>query len=207
MEEIYVRLYKTSKIQGKSKVLIRDVAQMSGPSRIKCGIENLCVLQPVEQKHKHYTISIIDIIHTIHETYPDVTIQSVGEMDGVVDYNPQVEAKRPLWEWIKVCFVCMVVFAGTAVAIMAYQTDVSLGQTFKALYQVFTGEVVENPVWITIPYSIGMPLGILVFFNHFGSKKLTDDPTPIEVEINVYEKQVDDTIIDTEMMEKRGQMK
>ena len=135
-----------------------------------------------------------------------MTIQSVGEMDGMIDYNPVKEKKRPVIEWLKVFVACMIVFAGTSIAIMAYQTDVSLGKTFTTLYEVFTGDVVQNPVWITIPYSIGMPLGILVFFNHIGTKKLTDDPTPIEVEINTYETQVGDTIIETIATEKRGQM-
>ncbi|MGL4797891.1 MAG: stage V sporulation protein AA [Cellulosilyticaceae bacterium] len=205
MQEVYIRLYKTSKIQGKPKVLISDVARVSGPTKLQAAIEGLCVLQPYESKHKHYAVSIIDVIQKIHEQYPDVTIQSVGEMDGVVDYNGHKEKQQPVWEWVKVALVCLVVFAGTAIAIMAYQTDVSLRETFCTLYEIFTGEVTDNPVWITVPYSIGMPLGILVFFNHIGSKKLTDDPTPIEVEIDTYEKQVDDTIIDTLTEAKRGQ--
>ena len=50
-----------------------------------------------------------------------------------------------------------------------------------------------------------MPLGIIVFYNHIGTKKLTEDPTPIQVEINEYETKVEDTIIDTLIAEKRGQ--
>ena len=205
MQEIYVRLYKFSKIEGKPKVFVKDIALVSGPTKLKSNIENLCILQPFESKHKHYAVTIIDLINKIHESFPDVTIQSVGEMDGVVDYNPVKPPKKPVWEWTKVLIACLIVFAGTSIAIMAYQTDVSLGETFSTLYEVFTGDVVENPVWITIPYSIGMPLGILVFFNHIGTKKFTEDPTPIEIEINTYQTQVEDTIIDTAASERRGQ--
>ncbi len=57
---------------------------------------------------------------------------------------------------------------------------------------------------IDLPYSIGLAAGIIVFFNHFSGKKLTDDPTPIEVEMSVYEKEVADNLIDT-LNKKRGE--
>ena len=66
MQEVYVRLYKTSKIEGKPKVIIKDIALISGPSKLKSHIENICILQPFESKHKHYAVSIIDIIVKVH---------------------------------------------------------------------------------------------------------------------------------------------
>ena len=41
-----------------------------------------------------------------------------------------------------------------------------------------------------IPYSIGLAVGIVIFFNHFGKKMLTTDPTPIEVQMTTYEEEV-----------------
>ena len=41
-----------------------------------------------------------------------------------------------------------------------------------------------------IPYSIGLAVGITVFFNHCSKRKLTTDPTPIEVEMTTYEEEV-----------------
>ena len=43
-------------------------------------------------------------------------------------------------------------------------------------------------------------------FNHFGSKKITDDPTPIEVELSTYEDDVTHTITDV-LNEKRNKNK
>ena len=45
-------------------------------------------------------------------------------------------------------------------------------------------------------YSVGIGLGVLVFFNHFAGKKLTADPTPLEVEMRSYEDQVDTTVLE-----------
>ena len=49
---------------------------------------------------------------------------------------------------------------------------------------------------IELFYSIGIIIGILVFFNHFGKKRFTVDPTPIEVEMRLYENDLQTTLIE-----------
>ena len=46
------------------------------------------------------------------------------------------------------------------------------------------------------PYEI--PVGILLFFNHFTSWKFSLDPTPLEVEMRLYEENVNKTLIQNE---------
>ena len=54
------------------------------------------------------------------------------------------------------------------------------------------GNVTELEVF----YCLGLAVGILVFFNHIGKKKITSDPTPIQVEMRKYEKDVDTAFIE-----------
>ena len=49
---------------------------------------------------------------------------------------------------------------------------------------------------LELSYCIGLPIGIMVFFNHFNRRKLIMDPTPIHVEMRSYEKQVNEAIIE-----------
>lgn len=48
---------------------------------------------------------------------------------------------------------------------------------------------------LEISYSVGLILGVTLFFNHFGKRKVTLDPTPIEVQMRLYEEQVETTVI------------
>ncbi len=89
----------------------------------------------------------------------------------------------------------MILFTGGGIAIMTFHTDAAVPDVFVRLYSLFLGKENLNPIIIEIPYSIGIAAGIIVFFNHFSSKRLTDDPTPIEVEMRLYERDVDDCII------------
>ena len=47
-----------------------------------------------------------------------------------------------------------------------------------------------------VSYSIGLAVGILVFYNHFGPKKLSKDPTPIEVEMRNMKTEINQALID-----------
>ena len=49
-------------------------------------------------------------------------------------------------------------------------------------------------IWDT---AIGLAIGIIVFFNHVGKRRITKDPTPIEVEMREYESLVNTALIET----------
>ena len=48
---------------------------------------------------------------------------------------------------------------------------------------------------LEITYSLGVSVGIIVFFNHIGKKYLTNEPSPVEVEMTGYEQQVNQALI------------
>ena len=49
---------------------------------------------------------------------------------------------------------------------------------------------------LELTYAIGLAVGITVFYNHFGPKKITKDPTPIETEMRKYENEINDALVD-----------
>jgi stage V sporulation protein AA len=49
---------------------------------------------------------------------------------------------------------------------------------------------------LEISYAIGLPLGIILFFNHFSKIKLGNDPTPMQVQMRLYEEDLDKTLIE-----------
>ena len=49
---------------------------------------------------------------------------------------------------------------------------------------------------LEVTYSIGLTFGILVFFNHFGKKRFTVDPTPMEVQMRLYENDIQTALVE-----------
>jgi len=121
--------------------------------------------------------------------------------------KPNAPKKRALWRGVKVAAVALVLFMGSATAIMAFHTDSQLGTVFKKYHEIFVGYEVENPYIVNIPYAIGLALGIMVFFNHFVGKRVTREPTPIEVEMELYEQDVEDALIQSISREQEKQDK
>lgn len=204
MTNIYIQGIKRVDIIGKTEVTIGEISVVEGNSDLVEEIRNIKILNITEQINKNYLISIIDVIKEIQKQYLDVLIQSVGEHDIIVAYSPRQKKENKLFTIIKIIFVCLTLFAGGGIAIMTFHTDAALPDVFVQLYKIFIGKENLDPYIIEIPYSIGLATGIIVFFNHFSSKRLTEDPTPIEVEMRMYERDVEDCIIET-LIEERDQ--
>ena len=80
---------------------------------------------------------------------------------------------------------------------MAFHNDIGLTEVFQKFYTQIMGS--EKPLFseLEFSYTIGIAAGILVFFNHFGKKKFTVDPTPMEVEMRLYENDIQTTLLET----------
>ena len=80
----------------------------------------------------------------------------------------------------------------------AFNTDVDVEGLFDNIHTMFTGRPSSGFSVLEITYSIGIGIGVVFFFNHFGRRKITQDPTPMEVQMRLYEDDVDSTILEQE---------
>ena len=79
---------------------------------------------------------------------------------------------------------------------MTFNNDVDVPALFRQITTQVTGQDGSSFPALAISYSVGIGLGVLFFFNHFGHIKLTDDPTPMQVQMRLYENDVNTTIIE-----------
>ena len=152
---------------------------------------------PVNQSRKKKQVevfSVMKIIELIGKEFPNVDIQNIGEKDFVLEYEPKQEPKWLLYG--KTAILCVLIFFGSAFTIMTFNNDVGVGEVFADFYQQVMGTESDGFTVLEICYSVGLFLGIMIFFNHVGHKKITHDPTPIQVEMRTYEKDVDSTFIE-----------
>ena len=202
MSEIYIKPEKKYVTGSLGAVHISDIAKVQAEKTLKKHIESIRLMEIKEDKDKCYLISVLDIVKAIDNALPGHTISNLGESDTVVEYNKKNGRSNTLFQYLKIVFVALLLLFGSATAIMSFHSDAQIPTVFENYYYMFFNERVENPMIIDLPYSIGLAVGIIVFFNHFSGKKLTNDPTPIEVEMTAYEKEVSDNIIDNLSTEK-----
>lgn len=177
-----------------TKVTIGDVAKMECSDQTVINrLKNEKILEVSTDANKRQVISVMFVIRKIHEIYPELEVQNLGESDFIVGLKPKKTSKTA--EYLKVLMVCMISFFGSVFAMMTFNEDVSSLDSFRKVYTWVMGTAPEGATILELSYSIGVSVGIVVFFNHFGKKYLTEEPSPVEVEMSGYDKQVYSTLI------------
>lgn len=195
MEDIlYVKVEQNIPV-AKRDLTLKDVATLYSV--------NKSMVQKLE-KEPFYTIpgdgqkltmfTVTKVYETIHKVYPQITIVNLGETDFIVEYE---KAKKPskAWEYIKAFMVAAIVFFGAAFTIMTFNEDVNVSGVFEKIYLMVTGHVQTSGSVLEASYAIGLPIGIIVFYNHFKKRDIINDPTPIQVEMRTYEEQMNKAML------------
>ena len=197
-DTVYIKADRNIEVT-KPEVTLGDVlkiecANSSVTSRIKT--LKLLKFHNTDKKNQNRTaVSILKVIECIHEVYPNVDIQNVGEEDFIVTLEEQRTAGQFV-HWVKTLSVVIITFCGAAFSMMAFNNDVDVTKMFGQIYESLTGTRSTGFTILELTYSIGVIIGILTFFNHFGKKKFTVDPTPMEVEMRLYENDIQTTLIE-----------
>ena len=196
-EVLYIKVGQNTEVD-KQEVCIGDVAQMECTNEnVLNKVKSLKLVKIQDDKHKRQVFSILTIIEIIHKEYPDLEIENLGDADFIITYRtPKKHSKTVVV--LKIAFVCLIVFCGAAFSIMAFNQDSGVVDTFKNVYELTTGKVSDGFTILEFTYSLGLIAGIIVFYNHFGKINISKDPTPIEVEMRLYEEDINTTLIDND---------
>ena len=187
----------------KPDVTLGDLLSMECTDKLMLAkIKTLKIIRFKKSGRQRCVVSVLKIIACIHEKFPEADVQNLGESDIIVTYEDQ---KTPALAWhiIKTVFVAAVTFFGAAFSIMAFNNDVYVTKLFGQIYEFVTGQEAGGFTVLEIAYSMGVTAGILIFFNHFGKKRFTVDPTPMEIQMRLYENDIQTTLI--ENSERRGE--
>lgn len=147
-------------------------------------------------------IDVMDMIKLLHTRFPGCAVKILGETAVVVELNRT--ARHPFWETCKIGLVALLCFFGAAFTIMAFHNDISIEDIFAKVYLLMTGKESNGFTVLEISYSVGLTTGILLFFNHIGKRRITKDPTPIEVQMRQYEGDVVTAVVENADREKDG---
>lgn len=194
MDVVYLKF--EAKIQtNQEKVYVSDVAEIvCRNDQKKEQIRNIAIHSfGIPDRD---VVTALYIVNEIEKQVRDVVVVPLGAENVILE---RIKNKQPsrLFEIIKVAFVSMVCFFGTGFTIMAFHNDIGIRGVFEQISSLITGSEGLGVMILEISYAFGLTAGILLFFNHIGKRRITKDPTPIEVSMRNYEDDVNKTLSET----------
>lgn len=184
-ETIYISLKRHIRLDQRC-ISFFDVADVQANEYVLPVLEKVVVKKVPPLAGNIVVVTILEVIDAMKEVLPDAKAVIAGDTETVVSLQ-SAEVPSPLW---KVIFVWILLFTGAALTIMNFHEDVSMQKVHIMLYEIITGEKVEKPLMLQIPYSIGLGLGMILFFNRLWQKRLNEEPGPLDLEMFKYEEDI-----------------
>lgn len=184
--ELYLQFAQNIVVH-RQTVKLRDAASIyCSDAAIASQIGDLIIAKLSSHEHQK-VVSALEVIRMIGIQYPDASVTVLGENDFIL--SRASEKKKSLFsELSRTALVCLIVFFGAAFSVATFNNDVDVTLLFDQILVTLKSPDELLP-WLQISYSVGIPLGILVFYNHIIRKKMYNDPTPLEVEMRLYEQE------------------
>lgn len=191
---VYLKLEQSVQVSNK-RITLEDIAEIyAWDYTVTKELGQIVVLTVKGDKNEKNVISALKLINLMQKEFPGINIDHIGEPDLIVEYRMPVPENK-LVEGIKLIVLSLIVFFGSAFTIMTFNTDVSVGEVFDLVYELVMQKPNTNGSVLEVAYSLGIPIGILGFYNHFKVRKAKEDPTPIHVEMRNYEEEMNKAII------------
>ncbi|WP_096201052.1 stage V sporulation protein AA [Bacillus sp. FJAT-45350] len=194
---VYLRMRHRVQVVPNQRVTIGDVAQVITDKDLRDFIVRLPIHQVTVEDKNFVVIDVMKLIRIIQRERQGTEVQSIGPPQAIL----QVIFKKKKIALVYFLLIWFLLFVGAGLAIMNFHEDVSMQEVHQKIHMAITGEENPKPLLFQIPYSIGLGLGMILFFNHIFRKRLNEEPSPLEVEMFNYEQNLDQYIISHENSE------
>jgi len=184
---VYLRMKRKRMAKPDTTIKLKDIAFIATSKHEKAAIENTPIYQVTKKDNDYVIIDSFIIIRHLNEAYPELEFQLVGPEEAIVHIT-KAKSKPSIF---LVGFVWIVLFIGAAMTVINFHYDVSMQEVQQKLHYILTGEQETFPLWIQIPYSIGLGVGMVLFLNQWFKKRFNEEPSPLEVEMFKYQKDID----------------
>lgn len=192
MRQLYLSIPQRIQLD-MDEVRLGDIAQVIAEDKAFAEqVKSLVLFQ--FGKEKMEIRGIVEIIELLTKKYGAVHIINLGETEFIIEKKKQKKINKA-YEFGKVAVICGIVYLGSAFSVMTFNEDGCVRDLLDMLYLSIMGKPHEEGSVLEIAYSAGITLGILMFYNHVFRHKKAKDPTPIQVEMRQFEKDMNETVI------------
>ncbi|MCD9021264.1 stage V sporulation protein AA [Cohnella silvisoli] len=196
---VYVRMRRRAVVVPRSVVTLGDVARLISDDISEERLKKLPLHRITDKDGNLLLIDMLQVVKAIREAEPGMIIETFGEPHVLLEISP---AKKLKPRKLLLVLAWLLLFFGSGMAMMNFHADVNMPAVQRRITELITGRSGPHPWLFQIPYSIGIGMGMLLFFNRIFSKRLNDEPNPLEVEMFMYQENVNHYVITEEYRKK-----
>lgn len=188
---VYIRMRNRVQVKLNESIFLKDIAQIISREEIHSTLEKLPVHKVSPEDNNIVIIDVMQVVRMISKQFSTVEVQAIGPTQTIIE----VMLKKKPVSYSLFLVVWFLLFVGSAITIMNFHEDVSMQAVHQRIYTMITGKHESKPLLLQIPYSFGLGLGMILFFNHFFKKRINEEPSPLEVEMFKYQQSLDQYVI------------
>ncbi|PLT45590.1 stage V sporulation protein AA [Paenibacillus sp. FSL W8-1187] len=200
---VYLRLKKRISIPPEGTVRLGSVVRLLADEPLAGELKRIPLYTHRPEDGNRVVIDVLQIVKALRETAPDAVIETFGDPQVLILVEtPSTRSPR----FAVLAGAWLLLFFGAGLAIMNFHTDVSMKEVHQRIAFLLTGKETLHPLWFQIPYSVGVGLGMVLFFNHLFRKRLNEEPNPLELEMYNYQENINAYVIADEMGKKANRV-
>jgi stage V sporulation protein AA len=191
-ETVFIKLRHRVQVKPNAAITVGDVAQvMATDSGMAKQLQTIPLYQIQPSDKNIVIIDVMKVVRAVLQADRSLDVQTVGPSQTIIE----VVYEKRRFSTAYFLLIWLLLFVGSAMTIMNFHEDVSMQQVHQHLYEIITGKKVDKPLLLQIPYSLGLGIGMILFFNYVFRKRINEEPSPLEVEMFNYQQSIDQYVI------------
>lgn len=180
MKEIYlIPKGKINFSRDKNEIYLDDIYNIY-PKEIKKDTNNIILKKYKNIDIEYDVLHVGEVIQSIKDIYPDMNIKLLVVDDIIINFE---SIKKDNTKFLRVILVTIVVLMGSIMAIMNFHSDVNMAESQKIIVEVLTGKPDKYLPYFQIFYSIGIGVGVALFFNRIIPNYSKQEPSPLDLKV------------------------
>ena len=172
------------------KIYIKDIYDIY-PKDKELILGDICLREYKDNDLKYDVIHLGEIIEKVNNKLSQTSIHFLKTEDIVVFFEKYTKDRT---KYIRVAIVSIIVLMGSIMGIMNFHADVNMYESQYKMVEVLTKDAKRYLPYFQIPYSIGIGIGVAMFFNKFIPNYSKHEPSPMELKMVSLNKEIENQL-------------
>lgn len=191
MEDIYLVPNKIKPFNLNVKnIYLNDIFSIY-PKEKEEIIKDICMRSYDNNNLRYDVIHLGEVIEKIKDELPSASINFLKPDDVIIYFKSN---KKDRTKYLRVLVVSIIILMGSIMGIMNFHADVNMYESQYKMVSILTKNANKYLPYFKIPYSLGIGIGVALFFNKFIPTYSKDEPSPMDLKMYSLNKEIENQL-------------